>query len=147
MRVRDRGPSVFGFDLMHAVARLAVNTVAILVASKLIDGIRLDDWKGAVLAGAIFGIVNTFIKPVVKLLTCPLYLLTNSPTKRAGLEAYGLEVVERVPLLVEPNPHNERYYRTKREKMGHDLPFFGTPSTNGTTPGDGGRGRRRKVSA
>ncbi len=76
MRVRKQGPSVLGLDIGHLLVRLAVNTVAILVASKLIDGIRLDDWQGAVLAGAIFGILNTFVKPVVKLLTCPLYLLT-----------------------------------------------------------------------
>ncbi len=47
-----------------------------LVAAKLISGIHLRDWQGAVLAGAIFGIANTFIKPVVKTLTCPLYMLT-----------------------------------------------------------------------
>ncbi|HZU77419.1 MAG TPA: bifunctional 3,4-dihydroxy-2-butanone-4-phosphate synthase/GTP cyclohydrolase II [Dehalococcoidia bacterium] len=51
-------------------------------------------------------------------------LLTNSPTKRAGLEAYGLEVVQRVPLLVPPNPENEAYFRTKKEKMGHILPMI-----------------------
>ena len=49
-------------------------------------------------------------------------LLTNSPAKRAGLEAYGLEVVARVPLLVPENPHNAKYYETKRTKMGHILP-------------------------
>ena len=48
-------------------------------------------------------------------------LLTNNPTKRHGLSAYGLEVVERVPVIAEPNPHNVRYLATKREKMGHLL--------------------------
>ena len=48
-------------------------------------------------------------------------LMTNNPTKRSGLEGYGLEVVERVELEVTPNPHNIRYLRTKREKMGHLL--------------------------
>lgn len=48
-------------------------------------------------------------------------LLTNNPAKRAGLSGYGLEVVERVPLATEPNPYNERYLATKREKMGHLL--------------------------
>jgi 3,4-dihydroxy 2-butanone 4-phosphate synthase/GTP cyclohydrolase II len=46
-------------------------------------------------------------------------LLTNNPAKRVGLEGHGLEIVERVPLVVPANPHNERYLATKREKMGH----------------------------
>ena len=50
-----------------------------------------------------------------------LRLMTNNPTKRSGLEGFGLEVVERVPLEVTPNPHNVRYLKTKREKMGHLL--------------------------
>ncbi|MGN6331783.1 MAG: bifunctional 3,4-dihydroxy-2-butanone-4-phosphate synthase/GTP cyclohydrolase II [Motilibacteraceae bacterium] len=49
-------------------------------------------------------------------------LLTNNPTKRAGLEGYGLEVVGRVPLPATPTPWNLRYLRTKRDRMGHDLP-------------------------
>ena len=48
-------------------------------------------------------------------------LLTNNPTKRAGLEGYGLEIVERVPLQSDPNPENIRYLETKRDKMGHLL--------------------------
>lgn len=48
-------------------------------------------------------------------------LLTNNPAKRAGLQGYGLSVVERVPLVVEPNDHNVSYLRTKVERMGHDL--------------------------
>ena len=51
-------------------------------------------------------------------------LLTNNPDKRAGLEGYGLKVVERVPILAAPNPHNWRYLETKRDKLGHfiDMP-------------------------
>ncbi|HEU4760015.1 MAG TPA: bifunctional 3,4-dihydroxy-2-butanone-4-phosphate synthase/GTP cyclohydrolase II [Dehalococcoidia bacterium] len=51
-------------------------------------------------------------------------LLTNNPAKRAGLEGYGLEVVERVPIMATPNPHNWRYLETKRDKLGHfiDMP-------------------------
>lgn len=51
-------------------------------------------------------------------------LLTNNPDKRAGLEGYGLAIDERIPLEVEPNPHNLDYLRAKREKLGHllDLP-------------------------
>lgn len=48
-------------------------------------------------------------------------LMTNNPVKRVGLEAYGLEIVENVPIEVIPNPYNERYLRTKRERMGHTL--------------------------
>ncbi|MDH4116988.1 MAG: bifunctional 3,4-dihydroxy-2-butanone-4-phosphate synthase/GTP cyclohydrolase II [Acidimicrobiia bacterium] len=46
-------------------------------------------------------------------------LLTNNPTKRAGIEGYGLEIVERVPLVVEPNDHNRDYLATKRDRLGH----------------------------
>jgi GTP cyclohydrolase II/3,4-dihydroxy-2-butanone 4-phosphate synthase len=48
-------------------------------------------------------------------------LITNNPIKRVGLEAYGLEVVENIPLEVTPNKYNEFYMRTKKERMGHDL--------------------------
>ena len=48
-------------------------------------------------------------------------LLTNNPKKLVGLEGYGLEIVEQVPIRVKPNPHNARYLKTKREKMGHLL--------------------------
>lgn len=46
-------------------------------------------------------------------------LLTNNPKKVVGLEGYGLEIVEQVPIRIKPNPHNEKYLRTKREKLGH----------------------------
>jgi 3,4-dihydroxy 2-butanone 4-phosphate synthase/GTP cyclohydrolase II len=48
-------------------------------------------------------------------------LLTNNPKKVVGLEGYGLEIVEQVPIRVKPNPHNRRYLQTKREKLGHLL--------------------------
>ncbi len=48
-------------------------------------------------------------------------LLTNNPVKRVGLEAYGLEIVENVPIEIVPNPYNERYLKTKKERMGHTL--------------------------
>lgn len=50
-------------------------------------------------------------------------LLTNNPVKRVGLEAYGLEIVENVPIEVGVNPYNEKYMRTKKERMGHNLHF------------------------
>ena len=48
-------------------------------------------------------------------------LMTNNPTKRVGLEAYGLEIVENVPIEVTPNEYDYRYLKTKKERMGHTL--------------------------
>lgn len=48
-------------------------------------------------------------------------LMTNNPTKRVGLEAYGLEIVENVPIEVSPNRYDIKYLRTKRDRMGHQL--------------------------
>jgi 3,4-dihydroxy 2-butanone 4-phosphate synthase/GTP cyclohydrolase II len=48
-------------------------------------------------------------------------LLTNNPKKVVGLKGYGLKITEQVPIKVTPNPHNERYLKTKREKLGHLL--------------------------
>ena len=48
-------------------------------------------------------------------------LMTNNPVKRVGLEAYGLEIVENVPIETTPNPYNLRYLQTKKERMGHTL--------------------------
>ncbi len=48
-------------------------------------------------------------------------LLTNNPVKRAGLEGYGIEIVENIPLVVQPNKYNRFYMETKRDKMGHYL--------------------------
>ena len=50
-------------------------------------------------------------------------LMTNNPVKRVGLEAYGLEIVENVPIEIQPNKYNERYLRTKKDRMGHKLHF------------------------
>ncbi len=48
-------------------------------------------------------------------------LLTNNPKKVVGLQGYGLEIVGQLPIRVRPNPHNERYLKTKRDRMGHAL--------------------------
>ncbi len=50
-----------------------------------------------------------------------LKLITNNPRKRTGLLGYGLEIVDNVPIEIEPNPHNEHYLLTKRDKLGHDI--------------------------
>jgi 3,4-dihydroxy 2-butanone 4-phosphate synthase/GTP cyclohydrolase II len=48
-------------------------------------------------------------------------LISNNPKKRAGLLGYGLEIVESLAIEVESNPHNEKYLKTKRDKMGHTI--------------------------
>ena len=48
-------------------------------------------------------------------------LISNNPVKRAGLEGYGIKIVETIPLIIESNPHNKFYLETKANKMGHDL--------------------------
>jgi 3,4-dihydroxy 2-butanone 4-phosphate synthase / GTP cyclohydrolase II len=50
-----------------------------------------------------------------------LKLMSNNPRKRAGLKGYGLEIVDIVPIEVAPNPHNEHYLKTKRDKLGHEI--------------------------
>ena len=50
-------------------------------------------------------------------------LMTNNPVKRIGLEAYGLEITENVGIEITPNSYNERYLKTKKERMGHTLHF------------------------
>ena len=59
---------------------------------------------------------------------CKIRLMTNNPKKIVGLEGYGLEVVEQVPIVVDPNPSNIRYLKTKQDKLGHllDIKDFGT---------------------
>ncbi|HKL34082.1 MAG TPA: bifunctional 3,4-dihydroxy-2-butanone-4-phosphate synthase/GTP cyclohydrolase II [Tangfeifania sp.] len=51
-------------------------------------------------------------------------LMTNNPVKRVGIEGFGLEVVETLPIEIEPNPHNQKYLKTKRDRMGHHLRNF-----------------------
>jgi 3,4-dihydroxy 2-butanone 4-phosphate synthase/GTP cyclohydrolase II len=50
-----------------------------------------------------------------------LRLMSNNPRKRAGLLGYGIEIVETIPIEAEPNPHNEKYLQTKRDKLGHQI--------------------------
>ena len=51
-------------------------------------------------------------------------LISNNPVKRAGLEGYGIKIVETIPLVIESNPHNQFYLETKANKMGHDLSCY-----------------------
>jgi 3,4-dihydroxy 2-butanone 4-phosphate synthase/GTP cyclohydrolase II len=50
-----------------------------------------------------------------------LKLISNNPKKRAGLVGYGIEIVDTVPIRIHPNPHNEKYLQTKRDKLGHTI--------------------------
>lgn len=76
LRPRSSGPTLFGIDPGRALARVLINAVAIIVAAKVLPGITVSDWQGLLFAAVVFGLVNAFIKPAVKILTCPLYLLT-----------------------------------------------------------------------
>lgn len=50
-----------------------------------------------------------------------LKLMSNNPRKRAGLKGYGIEIIDIVPIEIAPNPHNENYLKTKRDKLGHEI--------------------------
>lgn len=50
-----------------------------------------------------------------------LRLISNNPRKRAGLMGYGIEIVDCIPINVKSNPHNEKYLKTKRDKLGHRI--------------------------
>ncbi|MDH7462520.1 bifunctional 3,4-dihydroxy-2-butanone-4-phosphate synthase/GTP cyclohydrolase II [Chitinophagaceae bacterium 26-R-25] len=52
---------------------------------------------------------------------CHIKLISNNPRKRSGLSGYGLEIVDTVPVKIKPNPHNEKYLKTKRDKLGHQI--------------------------
>ncbi len=58
-----------------------------------------------------------------------LRLMTNNPRKIVGLDAYGLKVVQQVPIEVPANEVNAKYLQTKRDKMGHQLRMAGKPGT------------------
>ncbi|HEU5157896.1 MAG TPA: GTP cyclohydrolase II [Streptosporangiaceae bacterium] len=69
-------------------------------------------------------------------------LLSNNLRKLEALRGYGVEVVERVPLLIPPNDENLRYLRTKRERLGHHLPHLDDLEPPGDVPGRTGNGQR-----
>lgn len=50
-----------------------------------------------------------------------LRLISNNPKKRVGLIGYGLEIVDNLPIKIDPNPHNEKYLQTKKDKLGHEI--------------------------
>ena len=62
-------------------------------------------------------------------------LMTNNPTKYGGLEGFGLDIVERVPLELEPNPENIEYLRAKQARLGHLLGGLGASGDLGAQGG------------
>ena len=62
-------------------------------------------------------------------------LLTNNPAKRVGLDGYGLQITDRVPMPLRANAENLTYLRTKRDRMGHDLPDLPSPAPAQPTEG------------
>jgi putative membrane protein len=62
--------------VIHIAISWAVNVAALFVADAIFSDVTRDDWQGLVIAGLVFGLVNTFVKPVVKLLSLPFILLT-----------------------------------------------------------------------
>jgi 3,4-dihydroxy 2-butanone 4-phosphate synthase/GTP cyclohydrolase II len=64
-------------------------------------------------------------------------LMTNNPTKRGGLEGFGLEIAEQVPIEAVPTGENIRYLRTKRQRMGHVLSGLGEVDDTETTGTEG----------
>jgi len=66
-------------------------------------------------------ICGTTVSARVDLGVRRMRLITNNPGKRAGIEGYGLTIVERVPLEIAPNEKNYEYLRTKKERLGHLL--------------------------
>ena len=75
-------------------------------------------------------------------------LMTNNPCKIKGLAGYGIEIVERVPIVISPNAFDKRYLDTKREMISAErvMPLVASPSvaTNATIGRAGGRGRSRR---
>ncbi|HEX2739643.1 MAG TPA: hypothetical protein VHM69_04295, partial [Rubrobacter sp.] len=67
-------------------------------------------------------------------------VLTNNPAKIDGLRCHGIEVVERLPVQVEPNPFNLGYLRTKKEKLGHLFPVISGGPPDERSGGDSSKG-------
>jgi putative membrane protein len=75
--VAGRDRSAKGWLNPRSIAeRVAINAVAIWVAAAVVKGIIIGDWQALVLTALVFGLINSFLKPIVKRLTCPLYFLT-----------------------------------------------------------------------
>jgi 3,4-dihydroxy 2-butanone 4-phosphate synthase / GTP cyclohydrolase II len=126
-----------GIQLDHALQRIAEDGLGVLVYLRGHEGrgigighkIRAyglqDEGRDTVDANVELGLpidsreYGIGAQILVDLGITTMRLLTNNPAKYGGLDGFGLEIVERVPLQTAPNPENIRYLRTKRERMGH----------------------------
>ena len=76
------------------------------------DALQLCDLPQVIFALCVLGVRD-------------MRIITNNPGKRAGIDGYGLTIIDRVPLEIEPNEKNLEYLRTKKEKLGHVLNLMG----------------------
>lgn len=83
-----------------------------------LDTVEANHQLGFESDGRTYGIASRMLK---KLGVKKIRLITNNPKKIEGIAKDGVEVVERIPLIIRPNRHNEKYLKTKKEKMGHLL--------------------------
>lgn len=129
-----------GTQLMDAMRQIAEHGEGVIVYIRGHEGRGIgimhklrayklqDDGRDTVEANVELGFApdsrdyGTGAQILVDLGLSTLRLLSNNPTKRAGLEGYGLQIVDRVPIETTPTTENLRYLETKRDKMGHDLP-------------------------
>jgi 3,4-dihydroxy 2-butanone 4-phosphate synthase/GTP cyclohydrolase II len=119
-----RGHEGRGIGLGHKIRAYALQDDGLdTVEANLSQGLPVDDRE-----------YGTGAQILADLGVRRMRLMTNNPRKFHGLEGYGLEVVERVPLLVEPNPENVRYLQTKRTRMGH---LIAPPTATGLGSGRG----------
>ena len=106
-----RGHEGRGIGLLHKLAAYRLQDEGMDTVDANVDlGLHVDSREYGVGAQILVDLGVTTMR-----------LLTNNPEKRGGLEGFGLEVVERVPLESAPNPENIAYLRTKRDRMGHLL--------------------------
>jgi 3,4-dihydroxy 2-butanone 4-phosphate synthase/GTP cyclohydrolase II len=140
-----------GTQLMDAMRKIAEHGEGVIVYIRGHEGRGIgimhklrayklqDDGRDTVEANVELGFsadsrdYGTGAQILVDLGLSTLRLLTNNPTKRAGLEGYGLEIVDRVPIETTPTTENLRYLETKRDKLGHELPGLAARPNVATT--------------
>ncbi|MBM3168299.1 MAG: bifunctional 3,4-dihydroxy-2-butanone-4-phosphate synthase/GTP cyclohydrolase II [Bacteroidetes bacterium] len=118
-RVEQEGKGVVLY--MHQEGR-GIGLINKLKAYKLqeegMDTVQANLALGLPMDGRDYGIGAQILRDLG---ISKLRLLSNNPQKRVGLLGYGLEIIEQVPIEIQPNPHNQKYLQTKRDKMGHSI--------------------------